>query len=109
MDINLVLQILTTIFTIVFGFIALYLRSKEEVVEKVSDYIAKAEEDYKDATNAGGEKFNWVVDQLYDLVPGPFKMFLTKEVLGVIVQYTFDSIAKYTTTVLDKKINSINK
>lgn len=109
MDYTVILQVLTSFFTVIFGFLALYLSSKEKVISKVTEFIAQAEADYKDATKAGGKKFEWVVNQLYNLVPTPFKMFLTKEVLGAIVQYTFDYIEKYATTLLDKSIEKVEE
>lgn len=104
-----IFNILTTVGTVVFGFIALYFRSKGEIIEKVTSYIARAENDYKDATHAGGKKFEQVVEQLYAVVPTPFKPFLTKEVLGSIVQYVFNYIEKYAKTVLDEKLGQTDK
>lgn len=102
MEMSFIIQIVTTVTTILFGFIALYLKSRSEIYGKASEFIAKAEDDYKDTVNAGGKKFEFVVEQLYSIVPIPFKPFLNKEVIGTIVQYTFDYIQKYAVAQLDK-------
>jgi hypothetical protein len=78
MDINLeyIMQILVPVLTILLGALSAYLRGKEKLRYSAIDYITQAEEMYKDVTKAGGQKFAWVVDTLYNLVPNPLKIII---------------------------------
>lgn len=69
-------------------------------------FIKQAEEEYKDVSNAGGVKFEQVVNRLYSLVPDTLKMIVTREMIAEIVQSTFDQIEEYVRLQLDNAINS---
>jgi hypothetical protein len=106
MDINLeyIMQILVPVLTILLGALSAYLRGKEKLRYSAIDYITQAEEMYKDVTKAGGQKFAWVVDTLYNLVPNPLKIIITRKCIENIVQTTFDGIEEYAKTQLDKAV-----
>lgn len=70
-------------------------------------YIAEAERDYKDTTQAGGKKFEQVVSKLYDLVPDALHGIITKEMISEIVQSTFDEIQEYVRLQLDNAVDKI--
>lgn len=99
-----ILQILIPILTIVFGALSAYLRTNEKLRSSSIRYIAEAEEMYKDITKAGGQKFAWVVDTLYNLVPVPLRILITRSCIEKIVQSTFDGIEAYAKTQLDKAV-----
>ena len=119
MDLQQVLSVLGTIGTIVLGALSIYLQTSKkaqnkakEVAEKIGEitgqaivFIAEAEKEYKDYT--GGEKFQKVVDQLYDLVPEGINMIITREMIEEIVQSTFDEVKRYTTAKLDETVNKV--
>ncbi len=102
MEAALLIEIVKVIGYLVLGGIALYLNTKGNLKGKAAAFITEAEEAYKDATNAGGVKFEYVVDKLYALVPAALKIFITRKMLAQIVQGTFDSIEAYAVTQLDK-------
>ena len=77
--------ILITIAFCLLGYVASYIKTKSSLLQKAEDYINKAEDEYKDATKAGGEKFNYVVETLYGFVPAPLKVFITKETVANLV------------------------
>lgn len=104
MDIESLLRILMPILTIAFGALSAYLRTNEIIRNSSIKYITEAEEMYKDVTKAGGQKFAWVVDTLYNLVPQPLRVLVTRKCIEKIVQSTFDSIEEYAKTQLDKAI-----
>lgn len=104
MDIESLLRILMPILTIVFGALSAYLRTNEMLRNSSIKYITEAEEMYKDVTKAGGQKFTWVVDTLYNLVPIPLRVLVTRKCIEKIVQSTFDGIEEYAKTQLDKAI-----
>ena len=86
------------------GAAALYFQYNTKLNKKATEYINKAEELFKDSTKAGGIKFNWVVDKLYDILPAPMRLVFTKETITVLVQRTFDEIQSYAVKQLDKKL-----
>ena len=119
MDINWT-EILSYILTIALGALSLYFKhsaaaqSKAASVENwiaalrsgAEKYIVQAEETFA-GTQRGGEKFKWVVDVLYAKVPTSLKNAITKEMIEDMVQGTFDAMAKYATTQLDRLVAEV--
>lgn len=70
-----------------------------------AEYIARAEAEYQ-GTKRGGEKFNWVVDRLYSILPAAVKPFIGKETIADIVQGVFDSITAYATIQMDRWVDA---
>lgn len=104
MNTELIYTILVTIGTVGFGFLSAYLKTKTTLKEKVNEGIATAEEIYKDSTKAGGEKFEWVIDFLYQYIPSVLKPIFTRDMISNIIQSAFDEIQKYATQQLDKLV-----
>lgn len=102
MDIGLILEIVKYALLVLFGGLAIYYNTNAKLNKKVDEYIDKAEVKYNDATKAGGEKFEWVVTKLYGFVPAIMKPFITRDMVGAIVQGAFDSIESYGKQQLDK-------
>lgn len=90
-----IIRIAVPILTLIFGALSAYFRARDKLRDSSIKYIAEAEELYKDNTKAGKEKFSWVVEALYDLIPAPLKMFITKKCIEKIVQSSFDAIEDY--------------
>lgn len=107
MNTELLYTILVTIGTVGFGFLSAYLKTKSTLKEKVNEGIATAEEIYKDSTKAGGEKFEWVIDFLYQYIPSVLKPIFTRDMISNIIQSAFDEIQKYATQQLDKLVNKV--
>ena len=107
MEINLdtIMQIIVPILTIIFGALSAYLRTNGKLRQSSIRYITEAEEMYKDVTKSGGQKFSFVVNTLYNLVPAPLKFIITKSCVERIVQSTFDGIEAYAKTQIDKAID----
>lgn len=114
MDINLdtIMQIAVPLLTIILGALSAYFRAHEKLRDSSLKYIVEAEELYKDYTKAGGEKFSWVVEALYNLIPTPLKIIVTKKCIEKIVQSSFDAIEEYAKMQLDiaveKYLKSLN-
>lgn len=115
MDINLetIMQVAVPLLTIIFGALSAYLRANNKLRDRSLKYIVEAEELYKDYTKAGGKKFSWVVETLYDLIPAPLKIIVTKKCIEKIVQSSFESIEEYAKMQLDaaaeKYLKSLNE
>lgn len=109
---NTIIQFLIPLLTIILGALSAYLRAQGKLKESSFKYIVEAEEIYKDFTKSGGEKFSWVVDTLYELIPAPLKIMISKKCIEKIVQNSFDGIEKYATMQLDmafeRYIKSLN-
>ena len=111
-------EILSYILTIALGALSIYYKRSaaaqskaaeidgwlSEMKNKSASYIAKAEETFA-GTQRGGEKFAWVVDSLWSWLPHQMRLFITKDMIGEIVQATFDSMADYAATQLDRAIS----
>lgn len=103
---SVIMQIVIPILAVILGAASVYYHENEKLRNSSIKYIAQAEEMYKDSTKAGGQKFEWVVDMLYSVVPAPFKIFVNKSIIEKIVQSTFDGLEEYAKLQLDKIINN---
>jgi len=102
---ELILQILTAVGTVGFGFLVTYFKTKGKLGALVTDMIAYAEEMYKDTTGEGGKKKELVIETLYEYVPVALKPFITKAFVENLVQQTFESIQEYAVKQLDKVVD----
>lgn len=105
MDIKDIMQIIVPILTILLGALSAFLRTNDKLRNSSIKYITEAEEMYKDISNAGGQKFSWVVDTLYNLVPAPLRIIVSKKCIEKIVQSTFDGIEAYAKLQLDNALD----
>lgn len=107
MDFETLLNILSLIFMAVFGGLALWFKGNGTLSSLAAGFIAEAEALYKDVTNSGGEKFNWVVERLYGVLPSALRPFIPKSLVESVVQSTFDAIERYAKLQLDKLTEGI--
>jgi H+/gluconate symporter-like permease len=108
-DFSDIVQIVVPIITIIFGALSAYFNENEKLKEEAEKYIAEAEEIYKDTFKAGGQKFSWVVESLYKIVPVPLRIVISKKCIEMIVQSTFDNIESYAATQIDKAVNNMEE
>lgn len=102
-----IISLVLGVLTIVFGFLASYLNTKQNVKGQISKFITDAENEYKDATKAGGRKFAWVVDKAYSLVPAIFKPFITEAKIGEVVQAIFNVMDAFAKAQLNKVVDKV--
>lgn len=72
------------------------------------EYIDRAELEFE-GTKRGGEKFEWVVDKLYSLLPAAVKPFISREIVKDIVQSTFDLVQSYAKQQLDRLVDKVTE
>lgn len=122
MDFQTIYNVLVTVVAITIGGLSLYLKTSVKAQTKAKEiqetmalimgeavvYIRKAEEDYKDTTKKGGEKFEEVVDKLYSLVPDALKPIITEDRIKDIVQSTFDEVENYVKLQLDNTVDKVD-
>ncbi len=105
-DLQKLLELIIPLLTVIFGALSVYLRTNEKIMNSSIKYITEAEEMYKDVSKSGGQKFSWVVDTLYNMVPRPLRVVITKKFVEKIVQGTFNSIEAYAKTQIDKAVDN---
>lgn len=77
----------------------LYQQVKGNSAAAASAFIAEIEK----SGLLGPEKMAYVVSQLYELIPAPFKSILTKTVLETLAQKIFDYMRKYANAYAEAK------
>lgn len=121
MNLEMILKVVQFVAYIVLGGLAIWFKTSEKAQKKAKEIqetlaelaanavvlIKQAEEDYRDVTNAGGDKFNQVVEQLYSLVPDRLNRIIDREMIEDLVQSTFDQIEDYVKLQLDKATEKI--
>ena len=111
MDKTLLINIIWFVVLFVLGavarFITAYLKAKGEVTEEAAHQIAVAEEAFATMEKAGEKKMQFCIDALYDLIPAPVKLFLTRQMIGEIVQRVFDNVEKYKDVWIEAAAESI--
>jgi hypothetical protein len=102
MNITNVYGVVTTIIIIILGFLFSYVKGKESITAKISEFITRAELAYKDISKSGGLKRNRVVDWCMDRIPVAVKPFISREMVERLVQMIFDQMEAYAKIQLDK-------
>lgn len=93
-------HIIYTLILVVLGFLISYYKTNA----KFRSFIATLINDAQSLDKTGTEKKEWVVGQIYTILPAWLKPILTKTVLSMIVQGVFDSMKQYATKLTDKAI-----
>lgn len=113
-DMNTVIEVIRTGAYIVLGGLAIWFKTSSAAQKKLKEIsstavtlIKEAEDLFRSTTTNGSDKFNTVVCKLYDLVPTPLRLIITKSIIEDIVQSTFDEMKKYASTKLDEAVEHI--
>lgn len=96
-----VFQVIGYILTIALGGLALWYKHSGVMKELVAKNILYAEEEYGDLVNAGGKKFNQVVDWLYEMIPAVVRPFMPRKFVEKLVQSVFDAMETYAKIQID--------
>lgn len=102
MNIENILEACKWIALVAFGGLALYFKYNTALKDRVTGAINEAEEAYKDQTQAGKTKFNFVVDTIYGWLPAILRPIFTRSIVEQIVQATFDQMQAYAVKQLDR-------
>lgn len=105
----MIVNILEIVCAILLGGLSIYFRTNARLKETVGDYIAEAEYVYKDTVKAGGQKHEYVVDHLYNLIPVYMRPIFTKDMISGIVDRAFEAIEQYGKMQLDKAVDKLIK
>lgn len=88
---------------IIIGFVATYFSANATLRGKVVGFIDAAEALYTD-TKSGGQKFQYVIGQLYALLPAFLRPFIPQALLAAFVQGIFNQVDAYAKKQLDKTV-----
>lgn len=105
--INVIWAIVCFILSVVAQFVSAYLKAKGHITEEAAHQIAIAEEAFATVEKAGERKMQLCIDALYGMVPSQVKLFLTREMIGEIVQRVFNSVEKYKDAWIDKAAHDL--
>lgn len=97
------IEALKYIAMLVLGAASLYYQSNSRLRELSGKYIATAQVLYTD----NGTRFEWVVAEVYKIVPMALKPFVTKALVGKIVQSMFDGAKAYAKAAADKAVKKL--
>ena len=100
-------SIIVTIGLVVLGFITSYIKTKSNVLSKITGFISKAEAVYKNVTGKGCEKHELVINWCWALVPVPLKPFITRDFIAHTIDTIFDEVKDYSEMQLDKIADKI--
>lgn len=109
MDMNTVLRVLQIVIYIVLGGLAIWFNQNAKLKTKVAEFINTAEEIYSDTTKAGGQKFEWVVNALYGLLPAAMQVIIPRSMVETIVQNVFDQMKEFAKKTLDNEAGKLSK
>jgi len=94
---------------VVLGVASLYFKQKDKLNTKASELVTRAENEAKDVIDENGGKHQYIVNTLYNLVPGPFKSIFTTSFIDGIVDAAFDKAEAYARTQADKIVDKAIK
>ena len=104
-----VINIVSVIGMVILGACVVYYRANAKLQRKVVELIDYAEGMYTDVTEAGGKRFEWVVEQLCGITPAWLKPLLTRQAVGKIVQSVFDWMQDFARQQLDKATDKVTE
>lgn len=106
MEIAVIMNVLEILLYIVLGGLALWFKTNSKINNAVNGLIAKAEEEFT-GFKQGNEKFQAVVNWLYELVPAFLKPFFPKKFVEALIQNAFEQSAAYAKQQLDKVVDKV--
>lgn len=108
MEIAVIMNVLEILLYIVLGGLALWFKTNSKLNNAVNGLIAKAEEEFTGFKH-GNEKFQAVVNWLYELIPTFLKPFFPKKFVEALIQNAFEQSAAYAEQQLDKIVDKVVK
>lgn len=91
MNWELILSIVSCLFTLAAIVISYYLAIRKKIEQEALNAINKAE----DTDKIGEEKMQDAVEIVYDIIPAVAKPFISKKLIKTIIQSVFDKVEEY--------------
>lgn len=120
MTTNILLEVLGYVVSVVLAFVSWYFKNSAKAKEKVAEvnnvfetlskkaveYIAKAEDLYKDIEKSGQAKAAYVLDEIYTkYVPSDVQQLITKEMVEELIQNRFNDMQNFAAVQLDQLLD----
>lgn len=99
MNWELILSIVSCLFTLVAIVISYYLAIRKKIEQEALNAINKAE----DTNKIGEEKMQDAVEIVYDIIPAVAKPFISKKLIETIIQSVFDKVEEYARKQVNKE------
>ena len=106
MEFAVIMNILEILPYIILGGLALWFKTNSKLNNAVNGLIARAEEEFTGFKH-GNEKFQAVVNWLYELIPAFLKPFFPKKFVEALIQNAFEQSAAYAKQQLDKVVDKV--
>lgn len=91
MNIQTIISIIVIAVVVITIAIFLIYKIKKNGLRKTAiQFIVEAEKEFEKGKNS--EKFNYVLNAVYELLPSILKIFITKDMIVKLIQKTFDEI-----------------
>ena len=87
--------------SVIFFFLTTYFRSSKKLQALAGRVINDAEQAFKGTSHRGQDNFNYALTMLYDKVPVALRPFITRQLLGEMLQSAFDELSAFATKQLD--------
>lgn len=91
MNWELILSIVSCLFTLVAIVISYYFAVRKKIEQEALNAVNKAE----DTDKLGEEKMQDAVETVYDIIPAVAKPFISKKLVETIIQSVFDKVEEY--------------
>lgn len=106
MEFAVIMNILEILLYIILGGLALWFKTNSKLNNAVNGLIAKAEQEFT-GFKQGNERFQAVVNWLYELIPAFLKPFFPKKFVEALIQNAFEQSAAYAKQQLDKVVDKV--
>lgn len=87
-----ILNIVMVVLTVGVGILSWYLYIRQKVKDAAIDSINAAQDDIN---KVGVEKMDEAVDAVYSIIPKPFNLIFTKEILRQLIQPIYDQMKEF--------------
>lgn len=98
MNWELILTIVSSIFTILATILGYYQHIKKKLEQEALNAINRAEETDK----IGSEKMKDAIKMVYDMIPAVARPFISEKMIEMVIQGVFDKVEEYARKQLEK-------
>lgn len=103
------LEIIKTFLILALGALVAYYKLNTRLTQKITAFINQAEEVYREQTEAGKIKFNFVLKELERMIPAFLKPFIKEEMLESLIQSIFDEMQNFAEKQMNQVIDQLKK
>lgn len=106
MEMTIILGVIQVVLYILLGGLAIWFKTNSKLNKVVDSLIDKAEEEFT-GFKQGNEKFETVVNWIYELIPAVIKPFFPQVFVERLVQNAFDQITSFAQKQLNKTVDTV--